>query len=192
MYVPFLQKEWVWMNWMTVVVRTTVPPLEMATAVRDQVRAMDADLPLLRMRTLIQHIDQTLAERRFNMLLLGFFAAVALVLAAIGVYGVVAFSVAQRTREMGIRLALGADRGNVLVLVTRRGMSLTAVGLALGTVGALAVTRLMEGLLFEVSATDPIVFSGVALLLAAVASLANVIPALKAGRIDPVEALRCE
>jgi len=133
-----------------------------------------------------------LATRRFSMLLLSIFAAVALLLAAVGIYGVMSYSVGQRTREFGVRMALGASTGDVLRLVVRRGLVLAVIGLVLGVGAALALNRVMVSLLFEVAPTDPATFAGLSLLLVAIAAIACLVPALRAARVDPVTALRCE
>jgi putative ABC transport system permease protein len=130
------------------------------------------------------------AQPRFSMLMLTIFAALALVLAAVGLYGVISYSVTQRSREIGVRIALGARRGNVIGSVVGRAMGLTGLGIGLGTLGSLAAGRLLSGLLYGVTATDPLVFGGVVLLLAAVALVAAGIPALRASRIDPVMTMR--
>jgi putative ABC transport system permease protein len=137
-------------------------------------------------------VSTSTAQRRFTLLLIAAFAAVALLMAAIGLYGVMAYSVTQRRQEIGIRVALGAQRADVLRLVVGQGLRLVALGLALGLMTALALTRLMKKLLFEISATDPATFAGVALLLALAALLACYIPARRATKVDPMIALRCE
>jgi putative ABC transport system permease protein len=134
----------------------------------------------------------SVSARRFNMLLLGLFAAVALALTMAGIYGVISYGVAQRTREIGIRVALGASRSDVSNMVVRQGMSLTFVGVAIGLAASLALTRLMKSLLFGVSATDPLTFAAIALLLILVALAACYIPALRAAKVDPMVALRYE
>jgi putative ABC transport system permease protein len=137
-------------------------------------------------------IAGSMAQERFNTILMTLFAVVAMLLGAVGLYGVMAYNVTQRTREIGIRVALGARRADVLRLVIRQGLRLVALGLTLGLIAALALTRLMKKLLFEVSATDPMTFAGVASLLALVALLACWIPARRAANVDPMVALRCE
>ena len=175
---------------MFLALRTATEPSSMVTAVRGAVRDLDPDLPVFRVRTMDQVVDDTLLTRRFAMLLLMVFASVALVLSAIGLYGVIAYSVAQRTREIGIRMALGARSQDVVRMVVRRGMTLTAIGLGCGIVVALLVTRGMASLLFGVPPTDLATFLTIALLLATVAWLAAFLPARRAARVDPMVALR--
>jgi putative ABC transport system permease protein len=142
--------------------------------------------------SLEQRLANTMTSRRLNVILLGSFAAVALLLAAVGIHGVMSYLVTQRTREIGLRMALGAQRTDVLRLVIQRGMILTSLGLAVGGIGSFGLTRFLSSLLYEVSPTDPLTFAGVAVLLAAVALLACYVPARRAARIDPMVALRQE
>jgi predicted permease len=173
-------------------VRTEVEPLGLATAVRAQVSALNKDQAVFNVRTMEQIVAQSVATRRFSMLLLTLFAVVALGLASLGIYGLMSYAVAQRTREIGVRMALGAQSGDVLKLVVRQGMKLAFIGVALGLVASLALTRTMKNLLFNVSATDPATFAAIALLLIAVALLACFVPARRATKVDPLVALRCE
>ena len=172
------------------VLRTSADPLSFATAVRGQVAAVDADQSISDVKTMAAVLESTLSQRRVTMLLLGTFAAVALLLAIVGIYGAIAYSVAQRTQEVGIRRALGAQQSDILKLMLRQGLGLTLAGVGIGTGGAFALTRLMKAMLFHVSATDPATFVGIALLFIAVASAASYIPARRATRIDPMAALR--
>jgi ABC-type antimicrobial peptide transport system permease subunit len=139
-----------------------------------------------------QRVDESLARRRFSMMLLAVFAVVALALATIGIYGVMAYLVNQGTREIGIRIALGATQRNILSLVVQQGMALALAGVAIGLIGAFLLTRLIRSLLFGVAATDPVTFVGIALLLGLVALLASYLPARRAARVDPLVALRYE
>jgi len=173
-------------------VRSTADPLNLVEAVRHEVRALDKDLPLADVKPLGTIAETAVAGRRFTLWLVGFFATIAMVLAAIGIYSVLSYLVAQRTHEIGIRMALGAQLGDVLKLVIGQGMKLVLLGLALGIGGALALTRLIKGLLFEVSATDPLAFALAAALLAVMALLACYIPARRAAKVDAMIALRCE
>jgi putative ABC transport system permease protein len=173
-------------------VRTEVEPLGLAAAVRAQVSALNKDQAVFNVRTMEQIVAQSVATRRFSMLLLTVFAVVALALASLGIYGLMSYAVAQRTREIGVRMALGAQVNDVLRLVLGQGMKLALVGVALGLVASVALTRTMKTLLFGVSATDPLTFAVLALLLIAVALLACYIPARRATRVDPLVALRCE
>ena len=172
------------------VVRTTVEPTSLAPAVKQQLAALDAALPPSRFSTMEEIAARSIASQRFNMWLLGSFAALGLLLAAVGIYGVMSYTVAQRTREIGIRMALGAQAGTVLKLVTRQGMTLTFMGIAIGVAASLALTRLMEGLLYGVAATDPATFAANALLLTAVSLAACYLPARRATRVNPLIALR--
>src|SRR5499427_6293758 len=177
---------------MTVAFRGRMDPAAMLSAAKTVLQSLDPDLPMYYVRTMEQRVDESLARRRFSMLLLGVFASVALVLATIGIYGVMAYLVNQGTRELGIRIALGASQRNILSLVVRQGMVLAISGVTIGLVAAFLLTRLIRSLLFGVEATDPITFAGIALLLAIVALLASYIPAQRAARIDPLISLRCE
>jgi predicted permease len=177
---------------MTLVVRTSTDPLALAEAVRSEVRALDSGVPVFSVSTAENVLGQTVAQPRFNLILLGLFAVVALLLAAVGIYGILANAVRQRTHEMGIRLALGARPGAVFRLVIRQGMWLGGIGLGIGLGAAFALTRYIESLLYGVKPTDPLTFGGVALLLLGVALLACLIPARRATKVDPLVALRHE
>jgi len=190
MYVSHLQRPERRMN---VVIRTEVQDAsQLAQAARAEVKAFDPNQIIWRTQTLEQLLSTSVAPRRFNMLLLGIFAGVALVLAAVGLYGVMSYSVSWRTREIGIRMALGAKRADVLRLVVRQGMTMTLIGLALGLVGAFSISRVLRGLLHGVSPTDPLTFVAVSIVLLAVALLACLVPARRATRVDPIIALRTE
>jgi putative ABC transport system permease protein len=172
--------------------RTAGDPLLAAGNARQIVASLDRDLPVGRIASMEIVIGETLRGSRFMMLLLGIFAAIALVLAVVGIYGVVAWNVAQRTRELGIRQALGATREDVLRLVIGQGMRIVLLGLALGLAASFAVTRTLQSLLFETSAFDVTTFTVVSALLAAVALLACLLPARRATKVDPMVALRAE
>jgi putative ABC transport system permease protein len=172
-------------------VRTSVAPATLVAPIRERLRTVDSNVPT-EFSTMSERVADSVAERRFAMLLLALFAAIALLLAAVGIYGVVAYSVEQRTREMGIRTALGAPGGAVVRTVLAGSLRTVAAGLAVGLLGALALTRLLRGLLYGVSPIDPVIFSAVAALLALVAVVATLIPARRATRVDPMVALRNE
>jgi putative ABC transport system permease protein len=177
---------------MTYVMRTNGDPLNLAAAVQREIQAIDKDQPVADVRTMQSWIDELTARSRFGTLLLSIFAALALILAAIGIYGVMSYSVTQRTHELGIRIALGAQTRDVLKLILGRGFILTLVGIALGLAGSFALTRVMSSLLFGVSATDPVTFGGLSFLLTGVALLACYIPTRRAMKVDPMVALRNE
>jgi putative ABC transport system permease protein len=176
----------------TLIVRTAGEPSLMLKQIREQIWSLDRQQPLYNVRTFDQVLAQAVARPRFNMLLIAILAGVALVLAAVGIYGVISYSVTQRTHEIGIRMALGANATDVLKLVVGQGMLLAGIGLALGLIAAFAVTRIMSSLLFGVSATDPPTYFGLALLLGAIAFLACYLPARRATKVNPVTALRAE
>jgi predicted permease len=173
-------------------VRSSADPLSLVEAVRNEVRALDPDLPLADIKPLETVAATALASQRFTLWLVGFFAGTALLLAALGIYSVLSYLVAQRTQEIGVRMALGAQFGDVLKLVIRQGMTLVLLGVTAGLVAALGLTRLMKGLLYQVSATDPLTFVAIGLLLTLVALLACWLPARRATKVDPIIALRCE
>ena len=177
---------------MYLVVRSSLPAAGLMLTLHQQIRGLDPDVVINPPSTLEQAMSESVAQPRFRTFLLGLFAAIALLLAAIGIYGVIAYSVAQRTHEIGIRMALGAQRADVLRLVAGRGLRLTLAGLGIGVVAALAVTRLLSTLLFGVGPTDPLTFVAMATLLCAVAVVACAEPAHRAMRVDPMVALRYE
>jgi putative ABC transport system permease protein len=188
-YIPHRQIP---VNGVYLVTRTTGDPNTMAAAVRGAIQQIDPELPVFRVTTMERMVEDSMAQRRFAMTLFGIFAAVALVLASVGLYGVMSYSVSQRTNEIGIRMALGARVPDVLAMVVRQGMKLSLAGVAIGLVGAFALTRLMTTLLFNISPTDPLTFAAVAVLLVGVALAACYVPARRATKVDPMVALRYE
>jgi len=193
-YVPFFQSAADYLasqtSALTVVLRSTIDPTALAQTLREQVQALDKDQPVSAIKTMEVYLDESIAQRRFNMLLLGVFAGLALVLAAVGIYGVIAYTVTQRTHEMGIRIALGARGGDILRLVFSNSMATTITGIVVGLGAAFALTRLLRSLLYQVTATDPVVFATIPLLLLAVAALATYFPARRAMKVNPITALR--
>jgi putative ABC transport system permease protein len=187
MYVPFRQDVF---SSMWVLVQTAGDPAQLSAAARQVVRDVDRGLPAFSMGPLADVVSESVAQQRFSMLLLGLFAGIALFLAAVGLYGVVAYTVSQRTQEIGVRMAMGAQRGQVLGMIVGGGMRLTLVGVAIGIAGALALARFVESMLFEVTPFDPASYVATAGLLMAVAALACYIPARRAMRVDPIVALR--
>ncbi|HVR29082.1 MAG TPA: FtsX-like permease family protein, partial [Thermoanaerobaculia bacterium] len=183
---PFLPRT------MYTLVRSRLEPGALAQAIRDQVRALDPTLPVASLRTMEDVVRGSIARPRFLALLLSIFAGAALFLAAIGIYGVLSYSVAERGQELGIRMALGADPGRILRLVLSQGMLLSLTGVGLGVAGSLALARLLESLFFGVAPTDPATYAGVVALLSTVALAACLLPAARAARVDPLTVLRCE
>ena len=176
----------------TLVVRTHGNPVDYLAAVRNEVASLDQNLPLFDVKTMREHLGIALLPARLAGSVLGIFGVVALILAAAGIYGVMAYSVAQRTREIGIRMALGARSADVMRMVVRQGMKLVAIGAAIGLTGAFVLTRLMTSLLYGVSATDPVTLAAISVLLGVVALLACYLPGRRATRVDPMIALRYE
>jgi putative ABC transport system permease protein len=177
---------------MWVVARTTGDPVALSGTARQTVQSIDNTLPAFAMTPLTTVVSDSVAQRRFSMLLLGLFAFIALFLAAVGLYGVVAYTVNLRTQEIGLRMAIGAQRGDVLQLVVGGGMKLALAGVAIGILGALALARLLTTMVYEVTPFDPTSYAATALVLTAVAALACYVPARRATRVDPIVALRTE
>jgi len=175
-----------------IVVRTHGDPKQLANAIQAQIHSIDRDLPISDIKTMDEYVASSVSDSRFNTILLAGFAALALVMACVGIFGVVSYSVAQRTREIGVRRALGADAGSVMRMVLTQGMTVSVIGVAIGLAGAFAVTRVLSSLLFGVTPTDAVTFIGVATILTLVAFLASFLPARRAAKVDPMVALRYE
>jgi putative ABC transport system permease protein len=191
-YTPYAQLMQSWKRWMTLVVRTKEKPATLIKAAKEVIWSVDNQIPIAKVRAMSAVMEESSAEREFNTLLLGIFAFMALVLAAVGIYGLTCYSVTQRTYEIGIRMALGANRGNVLKLILGRGLLLTSIAVVIGLAGAAALTRLMQSLLFGVRPTDIGTFAAVSVVLAGVALAASYVPARRATAVDPMVALRYE
>jgi len=188
-YVSYLQSP---ARYMTLVLRSASDPSGLTAAVGRDIRALDPDVPLYQVKTMREVVSGSISTRRFNMILLSLFAAVAVILAAVGLYGVMAYSVTQRTHEIGVRMALGAQQRDVLRMVVGQGMALALGGVVLGLASALATTRVLASLLFGVTVTDAGTFAVVAFLLTSIALLACYVPARRATKVDPMIALRYE
>jgi putative ABC transport system permease protein len=191
-YVPFNQSGRAWSNQMFVLVKTRSDPLQLTQLVREEVSALHPDVPLHSVQTLQDYVREAMAGTRSTGSLLALFSAVALVLSAIGIFGVMSFSVVQRVREIGIRMALGASSSQVLRMISRHGLILGGLGIGLGLLTALALTRLLAGLLYQVDPIDPATYAGFAAFLMAIALLASYLPARRATRVDPAVVLREE
>jgi putative ABC transport system permease protein len=190
MYVPHTQIPF---SIMSLVIRTNVSdPAGLTTAVRKELAAMDPAIPLRSIRVFDEYLSRSLARPRFNALLLSIFAGVALLLTAIGIYGVMAYSVAQRTNEIGIRIALGAAQSSIFRLIVGQAMALVGISVLIGVAGAFAATRLLSSMLFNVGAWDPVTFGSIVVLISVVAFLAAWLPARRASRVNPIVALRSE
>lgn len=191
LYSPYTQAP-PWKRWMSLVARTQSDPAAMATAVKQQIWKVDSQLPITKVETMTNVAAESVAARSFNMVLLGLFGVLALVLAAIGIYGVMSYAVTQRTQEIGIRMALGASATDVLTLIIKNGLTLTLIGVVIGIGGAVALTRLLASMLFGVTPTDTLTFVAVSVVLVVVALLACYLPARRATKVNPLVALRYE
>jgi putative ABC transport system permease protein len=191
-FTPFVQSDEAWRRWMSVVMRMPDSSPRLIPEVKREIWSLDSRIPLDHMQSMDELLSLSFAERRFNMFLLGIFAGVATVLSAVGIYGVMAYGISQRIHEIGIRMALGARRGDVLSLVLAEGLRLAGIGLGAGLIGALGLTRFMRSLLFGVTPTDPAILFGVLVVMSAVVVMACVVPAQRAIEVDPLVALRYE
>ncbi|HSB11923.1 MAG TPA: FtsX-like permease family protein, partial [Blastocatellia bacterium] len=191
-YTSYMQLNQPWKRWMYLTVRGEQNSAGLIAQVKSQIWKVDKAIPVTRLRMMPEVMAASLSAQRFNMTLMAIFAGVALVLAAVGIYGVVSYSVTQRTHEIGIRMALGAETGDVLRIVLKQGLALAGLGVGIGLVAAFAVTRVMSTLIFGVSTTDPAIFTTISVVLAGVALGATLIPARRATKVDPMIALRYE
>src|SRR5437868_3335542 len=188
-YLPYSQNP---LSTMNMIIHTSQEPGLLAAAARDEVRALDRSVPVSQVKTLSRMIDERLSPKRLLTYMLAGFAGIALLMASVGLYGVMSYMVVQRTREIGIRMAVGARAGDVSKLIVGRGLKLTMIGVTLGLIGAAVSTRALSYFLFGVTATDPLTFAGIAMLLSGIALAASYLPARRAARVDPMAALRHE
>ena len=189
MYAPYTQATFWGAN---LVIKTTLNPESVATTIREQVHKIDKDLPITGIAQIPEEIEASAAQPKFRTVLLSLFAAMALILSAIGIFGVISYSVSCRTNEIGIRVALGATQANILQMILKETLKLAAAGLLVGIPAALAASHLLSHMLFNVSATDPLTLATVVAILAAVAATAGYLPARRATKVDPIQALRYE
>jgi putative ABC transport system permease protein len=192
MYFPLIDAEFATIRMGNLLIRTESNPLALVEPVKSEIRSLDPNLPFATVRTLDEIVSTSVAQPRFTTALLGLFASIAMLLAAIGIYGVISYSVARRTHEIGIRMALGARRNQIVNLVVGQGVALAAIGVAIGLIAAILLTRVMSSLLFEISATDPVTFVVISAVLGFVALIASYVPARRAAKVDPMIALRYE
>ena len=177
---------------MTVILKASGDPDQLISSVREQVRRVDPEQPIWNIRTMDQIRDESVAPERLNLTLFSIFAGIALLLAIVGIYGVMSYTVTQRTHEIGIRMSIGAQQRDVFKMVLGQGMMLALIGIAIGLVGAFALTRLMAAMLFSITATDPATFAGIAILLTTVALIACYLPGRRATKVDPAVSLKYE
>jgi putative ABC transport system permease protein len=177
---------------LALVLQTSSDPMSLVSAIRSRIADMDSDLPLSNMRTMEQILSESIMRPRFNMLLITIFAVVAMMLASVGIYGVISYSVSQRTHEIGVRIALGARPGDIFRMVVGQGLKIALTGVGAGLVAALALTRVMVSLLYGVQATDPLTFAAISAALTAIVIMASYIPARRATKVDPMISLRYE
>jgi putative ABC transport system permease protein len=194
MYLPYRQSDRppVTLVQMSLVMRTAGDPREQAGALRAAIAGIDPNQPVVRPRTMEDNMAATVAQPKFRTWLIGIFAALALALAAVGIYGVMSYSVAQRTSEIGIRLTLGAQRSDIVGAILGEGLRFAVIGVVLGLAGGMAITRLLKAFLFGVTSTDPLTYVGVAVVFLTVAIVASLVPVRRAMRVDPIVALRYE
>jgi putative ABC transport system permease protein len=192
LYTPFTQETQFWKTWMNVVVRSTVQPVSIAASLRKELASLDRNIPLTDLKVMDEWISLSVADRKFNLQLLGAFASLALLLSSLGLYGLISFTVTERTSELGVRMALGAQRRDILNLIVKQSLRLAMIGIALGLIVSLLSARIIRGMLYGISSVDPITLVGVCILLAATAIVASLGPALRAVRVDPASTLRYE
>jgi len=192
MYFPYWQAEKNWMTPRDLAIRTAGDPMALVTSVKSAIASIDHDQPISNIQPMDQWLDEEVASRQIQTTLLGSFAALALILACVGIYGVLAYVVTQRTPEIGLRVALGADSGSIFAAVARQGMSLAGIGIALGLAASLALSSLLQSLLFDVKPTNPATYLSASVVFTLVALLACYVPARRASKVDPLVALRYE
>jgi putative ABC transport system permease protein len=192
LYTPFTQETQFWKTWMNVVVRSTLQPASIAASLRKELTSLDRNVPLTDLKVMDEWISLSVADRKFNLQLLGAFAGLALLLSSLGLYGLISFTVSERTSELGVRMALGAQRRDILNLIVKQSLRLVIIGIVLGLIISFLSARIIRGMLYGISGMDPVTLAAVCILLAATAIVASLGPALRAVRVDPASTLRYE